>query len=148
MHREDWHLLGIHWQGRWYVDKCLPFGLRSLPALFNRLATSAIQLILQHDYSIRHLIHYLDDFFTAGPAGSPTGHQNMSKMNHLCEMINAPIKPDKEEGPSTSLTFLGILLDTTTMQASIAAEKKTDILHTIQELQGKCTCKSATSSHS
>ena len=27
--REDWHLLGIQWQGSWYVDKCLPFGLRS-----------------------------------------------------------------------------------------------------------------------
>ena len=25
--REDWHLLGIHWQGKYYIDKCLPFGL-------------------------------------------------------------------------------------------------------------------------
>ena len=30
--REDWHLLGIHWQSHWYVDKCLPFGLQSSPA--------------------------------------------------------------------------------------------------------------------
>ena len=38
--REDWHLLGIHWQGQWYVDKCLQFGLRLSPALFNHLASA------------------------------------------------------------------------------------------------------------
>ena len=36
--KQDWNLLGIHWQSKWYFDKCLPFGLRSSPALFNRLA--------------------------------------------------------------------------------------------------------------
>ena len=25
----DWDLLGMHWQGKFYVDLCLPFGLRS-----------------------------------------------------------------------------------------------------------------------
>jgi len=25
----DWHLLGLHWRGLYYYDKCLPFGLRS-----------------------------------------------------------------------------------------------------------------------
>ena len=35
---EDWHLLGIRWRGQYYVDKCLPFGLRSAPFLFNMVA--------------------------------------------------------------------------------------------------------------
>ena len=26
---EDWDLLGMYWQGRYYVDTCVPFGLRS-----------------------------------------------------------------------------------------------------------------------
>ena len=43
--KEDLHLLGIHWQGQWYVDKCLPFGLRSSPELFNMLA-DALQWIM------------------------------------------------------------------------------------------------------
>ena len=139
MRREDWHLLGVHWQGCWYVDKCLPFGLRSSPALFDRLA-SAIEWILHHNQGIQHLIHYLDDFFTAGPAGSPICSQNMAKMNEVCKSINAPTKVEKEEGPSTSLTFLGILLDTTSMQASITAERKTEILRAILDLRGKRTC--------
>ena len=137
--REDWHLLGVHWQGGWYVDKCLPFGLRSSPALFDRLA-SAIEWILRHNYGIQHLIHYLDDFFTAGPAGSPVCFQNMAKMNEVCKSVNAPTKVEKEEGPSTSLTFLGILLDTTSMQASITVERKTELLKAIEDLRGKRTC--------
>ena len=29
----DWELLGILWKGKYYVDTCLPFGLRSAPSL-------------------------------------------------------------------------------------------------------------------
>ena len=43
----------------------------------------------------------------------------METMNGLCSLTT---KRD-EEGPSTSLTFLEILLDSTTMQASITLEK-------------------------
>ena len=39
--KEDWHLLAIHWEGQWYLDKCLPFGLRSSPALFNHWCGSS-----------------------------------------------------------------------------------------------------------
>ena len=28
----DWNLLGIFWQGKYYINTCLPFGLRSAPA--------------------------------------------------------------------------------------------------------------------
>ena len=34
VHRCDWELLGIHWKQAYYVDTCLPFGLRSAPFLF------------------------------------------------------------------------------------------------------------------
>ena len=137
--KEDWHLLGVHWQDQWYVDKCLPFGLRSSPALFNQLA-STIVWILKNNYHIMHLIHYLDDFFTAGPPDSPICRHNMETMNRLCNLINAPTKPEKEEGPSTSLIFLGILLDSTTMQASITSERKSEILMAITKLNGRRTC--------
>ena len=34
----DCDLLGMYWQGNFYVDHRLPFGLRSSPFLFNHLA--------------------------------------------------------------------------------------------------------------
>ena len=60
--KEDWHLLGIRWRNRYYVDKCLPFGLRSAPYLFN-LVAEALEWILMHYFSVKFCFHYLDNFF-------------------------------------------------------------------------------------
>ena len=49
-------------------------------------------------------------------------------MLSLCEHINAPVKSSKIEGPSTHLTFLGIIIDMSSMQASISEEHKQDLL--------------------
>lgn len=38
VHPDDQHLLGMEWQGSWYVDTALPFGLRSAPKIFNTLS--------------------------------------------------------------------------------------------------------------
>ena len=58
--QEDWHLLGLHWRGQFYYDKCLPFGLRSSPFLFDTVA-SALEFIFKYHFSNPHIIHYLDD---------------------------------------------------------------------------------------
>ena len=136
----DWNLLGMQWRGKFYIDTFLPFGLRSAPFLFNQLST-AIHWILQHKYSIHHLLHYLDDFFTAGAPASQECSNNLSAMLSLCQRINAPVKPSKVEGPTTLLTFLGILIDTSTMTASITDERKQDLISSLQSLlqHSKCT---------
>ena len=64
IHPEDWSLLGIYWQSQYYVDMHLPFGLRSAPFLFNQLS-DGIELILKHNYGLKHVIYILDDFFIA-----------------------------------------------------------------------------------
>ena len=60
---------------RFYVDTCLPFWLRSAPYLFNRLS-KAIHWILMNNYGVQHLLHYLNDFLTAGPLESPICKKN------------------------------------------------------------------------
>ena len=95
----DWNLLGIYWKHNFYIDTCLPFGLRSAPYLFNRLS-SALHWILQHNYGVEYLLHYLDDFFTAGLANSDECEQNLNVMLTLCRKLNVPIKPSKVEGPA------------------------------------------------
>lgn len=136
----DWNLLGMQWRGKFYVDTFLPFGLRSAPFLFNQLS-SAIHWILQQKYSIRHLLHYLDDFFTAGAPSSEECFNNLTSMLSLCQKIGAPVKPSKIEGPTTCLTFLGIVIDTSTMTASISEERKQDLISSLQSLlhHKKCT---------
>ena len=78
-------------------------------------------------------MHYLDDFLTAG--------QNLNAMLTLCQNTNAPVKTSKIEGPSTSITFLGIHLDTVMMEASITVERKQYLLEELNDLypRRKCT---------
>jgi len=66
VHPDDWPILGMVWQGQYYVDKVLPFGLRSSPALFNQLA-DAVCWILRNNYAVKHLEHYLDDYINIAP---------------------------------------------------------------------------------
>ena len=137
--RLDWHLLGIFWQNHWYLDKFLPFGLRSSPFLFNQLA-EALEWILVNNYRVANIIHYLDDFFTAGPPDSPECLHNMTAMALLCEHVNAPLKSEKAEGPTTTLTFLGIELNSVDMTASISAERKVELLHSLHSILASRTC--------
>ena len=53
---EDRELLGTHWQGQYYLDLCLPFGMRSFPYLFNRLS-DAFEWLLKTNYHIQDLMH-------------------------------------------------------------------------------------------
>ena len=129
-------ILGIHWKGKYFIDTFLSFGLRSAPYLFDQFAT-ALQWILQHRCEVRHLLHYLDDFFTAGTPQSCECSGNLAAMLSLCRYLNAPVKTSKVEGPTTNLTFLGIVINTNTMQASISMERKLELtmeLHRIYSL--------------
>jgi len=82
----------------------------------------------------------LDDFFTAGSANSDTCEQNLHAMITLCKTLNAPIKPSKVEGPTTSLTFLGIHLNTISMEANITDERKQSLLQELTMLQHRRKC--------
>ena len=62
---EDWNL---QWRNQFYITTCLPFSLRSAPFLFSQLA-DVIHWSLQYNHGVCHLLHYLDDFFTAGSPG-------------------------------------------------------------------------------
>ena len=58
----NWHLLGYLWDGHYFIDTRLAFGLRSSPSIFNRFA-DLICWILKNKYDLYYLVHYADDFF-------------------------------------------------------------------------------------
>ena len=91
---EDWNLLGIQRRRHFYADRLLPFGLHSAPFLFDRLS-NAIHWVLKHSYGVAHLLHYLDDFFTARTADINGCLKNLTAMLSLCSKINAPVKYSK-----------------------------------------------------
>ena len=118
---EDRELLGIYWQQKYYVDCCLPFGLRSAPYIFNTYA-EALEWILRN-HGIQHIIHYLDDFLIAGEPGSSDCGQALTHMLRICRQLGFPIAEGKIEGPATILVFLGILLDTVKLEMRLPEDK-------------------------
>ena len=68
IHPADRRFLGIRWRDKYFVDLALPFGLRSAPGIFNTVA-DLLEWILQNQYGVKDLLHYLDDYFTLGPTG-------------------------------------------------------------------------------
>ena len=63
----DYELFGMYWQGSYYYDRVLPFGLRSAPFLFNQLS-EAIEWIQLHKCCISFVCHILDDFLIIEPS--------------------------------------------------------------------------------
>ena len=100
MRPEDYELLGTFWEGLYFVELRLPFGLRSSVFIFNTFA-DALQWILKNKHLITELIHYPDDFFTAGQANSPQCAANIEVIKKVFHQLGVPLAYEKLEGPTT-----------------------------------------------
>ena len=67
VHPSDQCLLAVSWNGTTYLDRALPFGLRSAPKLFSALTGAMMWFI--HDRGVHTALHYLGDFLVMGPPG-------------------------------------------------------------------------------
>ena len=105
VHPTDCRLLAMEWNRGIYIDTCLPYGLRSVPKLFNILADLFSWMLDQQGA-------FPTIFLMKGPAGDPTCFNNLNKMMDTAKYLGIPLAMEKLEGPSHCLTFLGIVLDT------------------------------------
>ena len=122
VHPADCSLLGMKWRGQFFIDLTLPFGLRSAPFIFNSVA-DMVEWILVNRHHVPDLLHYLDDFITAGPPQSPRCAANLNTAITVCKRLGLPLHPGKCAGPATSLTVLGIELDSIQQIARLPEQK-------------------------
>ena len=139
IHPQDRRLLGMRWEGKVYVDKTLPFGLRSAPIIFSALADALAWMMLHKGVSF--VDHYIDDFITAGRPRSMECHNNLQIMLETCDNTGTPVEPDKTEGPSTVLVFLGIEIDTMAMQLRLPSDKLARLKELLWKWRGKKECR-------
>ena len=120
IHPQDQWLLGIQWEDHIYIDRMLPFGLRSAPKIFSAVA-DALQWILSTK-GITHSLHYLDDFILVTDS---VGKAFMQKdiLTSTFDSLGVPLEYSKLEGPHSCLTFLGIEVDTESLQLRLPREK-------------------------
>ena len=133
------YLLGMKWRGKFFVDLVLPFGLRSAPFIFNSVAEMA-EWILRHNYSIPDLLHYRDDYITAGPPECFDCARNLAVASSVCQQLGLPLHPDKTVGPSTCLTTLGIELNSILQIARLPTAKLLDLKLLLREWSSRKWC--------
>ena len=136
----QWILLGICWLNRIFIDTRLPFGLRSSPAIFNKFA-DAICWIIQNVFKITNIVHYSDDFLLVSPDNIHTAQTELNTVKRAFEHLDIPTADDKLEGPTTSITYLGILIDSTDLTIKVPHDKRTEIIDTLNtwSYRKKCT---------
>ncbi len=122
IHIEDIPALGIRWLGHLYFDCTLPMGSRTVCALFERLST-ALEFIV-HEHGCDLLCHMLDDFLLV-TLGSGEAQTNLDTFLWICEELGIAIAVEKTVC-GTCITFLGVELDTVTMEARLPEDKLRD----------------------
>ena len=131
---EDRLLLVTQWKGNNYIDKVLPFGLQSIPILFTAVA-DAIEWIIRH-HGVKYVYHYVDDFILVGRHESKECASALVTTLRICSILGVPIKLTKCEGPTTTLTILGIEVSTCNMQLRLPTEKLRSINQAVRKWRG------------
>jgi len=62
-------------------------------------------------------------FGCLGPAQSHVCLHNLNQLKLLCQHLGIPLALEKVSGPTTSLAFLGIVIDTVRMEAHLPEDK-------------------------
>ena len=134
-------LLGMFWNGFYYFGTAFPFGLHSAPFIFNQLS-DAIEWILQNNCAISFVCQILDDFLIIEPP-APTAPFNSLCKASLSSMILSfknlyiPISVAKTEGPCKVIQFVGIILDSHTVETRLPEDKNQLINTALSEFRSK-----------
>ena len=72
-----------------------------------------------------------------GPPNSEACHQYLFKLKRVCQDLGIPLAPEKEEGPSTKLTHLGIEIDTVKAELRLPEEKLSRLHHMLADWETK-----------
>lgn len=109
MHPSTYQYLGLEWQGKYYMFKCLPFGLASAPWCFSKIMQEFSGFLRRK--GIR-LLNYLDDFlFLAGPDQATATGVRDAVLQAFNEAGLALNYEKSQLAPARSITCLGYDID-------------------------------------
>ena len=131
----DFELLGFRISGKFFVDKCLPFGCSLSCNLFEKFATF-LEWALKRRTLDENIVHYIDDFLVAAK-DLVSCEYLMNNFSVMCQELGVPLAPEKTIGPASKFTFLGLDIDTDNMSVSIPSDKLDKLISSLQKLMLK-----------
>ena len=123
------HMPAFKWKNCIYIDKTLPFGLRSAAYLCQRTTNMIRYILKQRDVDI---VNYIDDL---GGADTPEkASLSYQVLKQTLKEIGVVENEKKACAPSTQMVFLGTLLDSEKMEIRITDDRMLDIRSILPKL--------------
>lgn len=122
IHPSDYHLLGLSWRQKFFINCTLCMGLSTSCALYEKFAC-ALQWCVTSQYPPQCMSHLLDDALFVSSAGSTVCGEAMSFYLDLCKDINLPVKTSKTVWPCTTMVAHGLEVDSIRMEVRLPIDK-------------------------
>lgn len=142
---KDRELLGFRWRNKYYAHTVLPFGLRSAPYLWGRLA----QLILRrvrYECDARGLqafiTLYVDDYLMAG-ASSADANACLEILQSVCRRWRIMLAEDKTFRATQEMEVLGVIVNTLEMTLSMHPGRMSSTRRLLQQVRSCATVSSS-----
>lgn len=138
---EHWDLQGFEWNGKFYIDLRMCFGLSIAPYTFWRISNFIAKVASAH-YGVEFVVPYMDDFLIISVADSEAeveanAARDFAAFRNCLTDMGWQINEDKVVHPSKSLTFLGIAVDIDAHQLSVPEAKLKDMLLQLESFRGR-----------
>lgn len=135
-HPSNWDACGLKWTFEgdaaptYMIDTALPFGSRLAPGTFHRLSQAVRRMMVRAGFP--GVVVYLDDFLII----EPSFDRCLQAQNTLIATLRSlgfSIAWNKVEGPSKSLVFLGVNIDTCRGYLELPPDKLLEFHHLIKD---------------
>lgn len=136
----NWQYTGLKWTFKGHdrptfmVDTRLPFGAKKSPMIFTEL-TQAVRRIMAAK-GFRNVVVYLDDFLIVEESYEQC-RACMDVLFCVLRELGFRINYRKVEGPTQRITFLGVVLDSISMNMYLPAERCDELMACLCDVKVK-----------
>ena len=130
VHPTDFPLLGLSWKFKgdnhttYLQETRLPFGARRAPLLYNQLTQAVREIMAEQGFP--RVVAYLDDFLCVGSTREECA-ATMTRLMGLLRCLGFAINYNKVQGPTQTIVFLGIEIDSVRFQLRLPDNKLHDL---------------------
>lgn len=123
----------FRFDGKLYQFTHMPFGLSTAPLMCTQLLSVIAFALAQKGITD---VRYLDDFFLIGNTAEQISQQ-LAVATQIMHDFGLVVNPDKTEGPSQILSFLGVQLDSVQQTVSCTPARVAELTDLLQSLRRK-----------